>query len=252
MSTTFTKAVKLTTGGTVINFGKGGTRDDGSAFTIIVGVKVPTSHSGSIIFCKDDAFANNVGYHFPLIANYAGASYADVKVARATSLSLYRENPLLNDATYTWLVLTIDRTTGIGKIYKGDYVTSDGSGINDVTGSDVNGGSGVSVSDSSYDLVLGSNGTQVGITDLEVFFFGKWNSQLSVATVRTYCSDMDGSGKSSAVLYCKAAATDTASLADTSGSGFDGAYTGTVSVVAGPDTGGGGGNGRLARNLLLS
>lgn len=241
MSTLFAKALNLGTGGTTVDFGSAALLDDGN-FTYIIGLKAPTGMGGSLLLAKSsDATAN--GYGLELL-DIGGSTFFSRWYITAASIYIYQSNPVVTKDAWSWIALTLNRSTPVGKVYAGAY----GGSLADTGASDIGPGLGAIASDAALNLVLGTNSTQAANAPVQAFFLGRWNSVLSLATINSYAADMDGVGKASAVLYIKPTAGDTASVADTSGNGFNGAYTGTVTVVDGPDAG----SGILLRPYLFS
>lgn len=230
MSTTFTKAVRLGSSGAQINFGNPSLLNDGD-WTFIIGVKVPTGSSGQAMLMKGDVMGANNGYTFGDI---------DFSVARATTQSAYRANPTYPYDAWVWLAFSLSRSTPTYAVYEGAY----GGTVAALSPTDINPGVGAVTSDAAYPLTLGvQGGTNTSLRPFDVFFFGRWNSVLSGATISALCADMDGQAPLyPPALYCKPSSGSTSSLADISGNANDGAYAGTVTVVDGPDAAGGGGS----------
>lgn len=233
MSTTFTKAINLGNSAAAVNFGSGTSLDDGN-WTYIIGIKTPTGMGGQISLGKS-ADLGSVGYGLPLV-DTGSAFRSDFTIWRTVGQGIWRANPLLPYDTWTWIALSLVTLTAAVKVYAGAY----GGSLADTSAPDIGGGSGAALSDAAYDLTLGVNGAQVANNPLQGFFVGRWNSTLSLATINSYVADMDGVGKASSVLYIKPAAADTSSVPDLSGNGNNGAYSGAVTIVAGPDVAAGG------------
>ena len=237
MATTFTKAILLDASFERVEFDQAAL-DDGSAITYIIGYKSPVyaSAAGVNLFNKNTDNNTNAGYAVTHGADGSGYA-ATVVVGRATAKSTYRDASLSVPAdSNVWLAMQLDRTTGVPKLFTGPY----GGTVAERTLTDIGGGSGAAVSDASYALKIGANDSgQATIRPTSVFFFGRWDSALSGATISSYCSDMDTNGKPSAVLYIKPTAADTADVQDTSGNNYDGTYVSAPTIVDGPDAAGG-------------
>lgn len=229
MATTFTKAMYFNSNVARADFGNPSVLNDGS-FSYIMGLYLPAGFSGTNLLNKNDDNANNTGYYVRP-TELTGSAYVDTKVARGTTASLYRANPAFTLDAWVWIAFTLDRTTPAFKFYGGAY----GGSLSDMSANDIVGGSGAVSSDASFPLRIGSNSNQLTSYPVSVFFLGRWNSVLSLATINSYVSDMDADGKASSVLYVKPAASDTSAV-DTSGNGNNGTWAGTVSIVDGPDT----------------
>lgn len=228
MPTSFTKSIYFNSVSAKADFGTPSILNDGS-FTFIIGVKLPTSFNGFNIVSKNDDNNNNNGYATRLY-ELSGSAYADTKVARATTASVYRANPAFTLNAWQWIAFSLDRATPAFKWYSSSY----GSSLTDSGATELVAGTGSVTSDASYALTLGGNPSQLITYPLNVFFFGRWNSVLSLSTINSYVSDMDANGKASSVLYVKPASGDTSAV-DTSGNGNNGTWSGTVSIADGPD-----------------
>jgi hypothetical protein len=231
MATTFTKAVRLASAFARADFGNAAVLQDGSGFSYIIGYRAPSGASVGNLLSKNADNAANGGYALPLIPT-GSDFYIDAPFSRSTTRSVFRVNPIVAEATWAWMAVTLDRSSFAVKIYAASY----GASLTDQSASDINGGSGTSGSDATWTLKLGSNASSQGpLNPMECFFLGRWNSVLSLSTINSYCSDMEANGKASSVLYVKPTAADTGSLPDLSGQGNNGTYSGTTSIVDGPD-----------------
>ena len=232
MATTFTKAVRLASAFARADFGNAAVLNDPSGLTYIIGYRAPSGASAGNLISKNADNSVNAGYAVPLFPTGSNF-YTDMTFSRTTTKSVFRVNPLVAQATWAWLAVTLDRSTFAVKAYAASY----GASLTDTSAADIVPGSGTSTTDATWTLTLGSNGVNQGpLNPMECFFLGRWNSVLSLATINSYCSDMEANGKASSVLYVKPTAADTGSLPDLSGQGNNGTYSGTTSIVDGPDT----------------
>lgn len=229
MATTFTKAMLFNSNVANANFGKPSVLNDGS-FTYVMGLFLPAGFNGQNLISKTDDDANNNGYYVRP-NELSGNAYADSKVARATSASFYRANPAFALDGWRWIAITLDRTTPTFKFFGGSY----GGALSDMGAGDILGGSGAVSSDAAYNLRIGLNDTaaQLSTYPVSVFFFGRWNSALSLATINGMVADMDANGLPTAALYVKPEEGDTAAIDLANGN--DGVWGGAVSIVDGPD-----------------
>lgn len=217
MATVYTNSFNLSSYYSQINFGKASTLNNGD-WTYIIGLRWPSTTSDGYLIQKKDAYQ----------MYGQGQLNLDFQISRSGGASWYRCGSLAALNTWGWAAFSLQRSTPTFSCYVGTF----GSSLSSKSAPDIVGGSGTISDDSAYDLCLGSSGVP-SVRPTEVFFFGRWNSVLTLSTINNYVSDMDANGKSSSVLYIKPTFGDTTAV-DLSGNGNNGTLS-TVTVGDGPN-----------------
>lgn len=244
MPTTFTKALELSnaTAGVIWGHGSAATPaalDNMASFTTIELVNLADGLGYKWGLFKGDGADG--GWYHKMVEQFSDnhVRYYST-MARVTGGYARTTYPTFEVGQWGWVATQWDRAGSAFTVYGGPY---NGAVAAAVVTANEGDGSGATKSDSDYPLFFGDrDGNGNAPVGTKLAFLGVWAGLLSLATIQSYCADMEATGKATALLYAKVTETDTVALADKSAAALANAndainatYGGTITLVDGPD-----------------